>query len=75
MQSFSLTRLNRTASEVLDAAHRGPVALTQRGKAKFVIMPADHYERMFRPNAQRAINLNSASAEDLQMIQDALDAE
>jgi prevent-host-death family protein len=75
MQAFSLTKLNRTASEVLDAAHRGPIALTQRGKTKFVLMPADHYERMLRPNAQRAIDLKTASAEDLKMIADVIDAD
>lgn len=75
MRNFSLTTFNRASSEVLDAAHREPVGLTQRGKTKFVIMAADHYERMFKPSAQRAVDINNASQQELDELRADLDVE
>jgi antitoxin Phd len=60
MDSFPITKLNRAASEVLDVAHRRPVELTERGKRKYVLMAADHYDTMFkRTDTRRAFATNN----------------
>ena len=46
MKTFSLTDLNRSPGAVVEAAHRGPVELTGRGKRKFVILSAEDYDRI-----------------------------
>ena len=48
MESFTVTKLNKTPSAVLDAAHRRPIELTERGKRKYVLMAADHYDKLFK---------------------------
>jgi antitoxin Phd len=68
MNSFPVTKLNRTAGEVLDAAVRGPVELTHRGRRKYVLMPADHFDRLIASQSPRVLNINTMSNEDRDMI-------
>jgi prevent-host-death family protein len=46
MKQFRFSDLNRVSGEVLDAAMRGPVSLTKRGKEKLVILSAEDYHRL-----------------------------
>jgi prevent-host-death family protein len=75
MDQFSLTQLNKKPSEVLDKAHRHPVALTERGVSKFVLMAADHYERVVRADPRRAYYLPDAPEDVKAEILAALDAD
>jgi antitoxin Phd len=43
---FSLTDLSNRSGEVVEAAIRGPVAITRRGKRKFMLLTAEDYDRL-----------------------------
>ena len=75
MDSFIVTKLNKTPSAVLDAAYRHPVELTERGKRKCVVMAADHYDRFVKNDPRRAYYLPEAPEEIKTQILTALDAE
>ena len=46
MRNFSLTELSNRSGEVVEAAYTGPIAITRRGKRKFVLMTAEQYEKL-----------------------------
>ncbi len=46
MAQFSLTDLGNKSGEVVEAAFRGPVDITKRGKRKFVLLTAEDYDRL-----------------------------
>jgi antitoxin Phd len=46
--NFSLTDLSNRSGEVVEAAFRGPVDITRRGKRKFVLLTAEEYDRLVR---------------------------
>jgi antitoxin Phd len=68
MQKFPVTKLNRTAGEVLDAAHRGPVELTHRGRRKYVLMPADQYDRLVDRHAPIHIDIDAMTEAERAML-------
>jgi antitoxin Phd len=45
---FSLTDLSNRSGEVVEAAHRGPVEITRRGKRKFMLLTAEDYDRLVK---------------------------
>jgi prevent-host-death family protein len=45
---FSLTDLSNRSGEVVEAAFRGPVEITRRGKRKFMLLTAEDYDRLVR---------------------------
>jgi prevent-host-death family protein len=59
MKQFSFSDLNRASGEILDAAMRGPVSLTKRGREKLVIIPAEDYHRLV--GRQRAYRIEEAA--------------
>ena len=46
MGRFSLTDLSNRSGEIVEAAYRGPVEITRRGKRKFVLLNAEDYDRL-----------------------------
>lgn len=58
MLKFSLTDLNRNPGAIFEAAHRGPVELTGRGKRKFILLAAEDYDRIVS-QPRRAYNVGS----------------
>ena len=46
MPSFTLTELGNKSGEIVEAAFRGPVEITSRGKRKFVLLTADQFDRL-----------------------------
>lgn len=68
MRAYTLTELGNKSGEVVEAAFRGPVDITSRGKRKFVILTAEDYDRLARQtSARRAIHvddLTPAEADD-----------
>jgi prevent-host-death family protein len=64
MASYTLTELNNRSGEVVEAAHEGPVEITSRGKRKFVIMTAAHFDRLSGRSAQRSHHVDHMSEEE-----------
>ena len=53
MAHFSLTDLSNRSGEVVEAAFRGPVEITRRGKRKFMLLTAEDYDRLVRAADKR----------------------
>jgi antitoxin Phd len=46
MRKFSFAEFQRSPGALVEAAHRGPVELTGRGKRKFILLAAEDYDRI-----------------------------
>jgi antitoxin Phd len=58
---FSLTDLSNRSGEVVEAALRGPVEITRRGKRKFMLLTAEDYDRLVSaPDTRRAVHADDA---------------
>lgn len=73
MKTFSLTELGNKSGEVVEAAFRGPVEITSRGKRKFVLMTADDFDRLRERGAQRAYSADRLSSEERELFLSGLD--
>ena len=61
MAHFSLTDLSNRSGEVVEAAFRGPVEITKRGKRKFVLLTAEDYDRLVNAtDTRRAFHADDA---------------
>jgi prevent-host-death family protein len=61
MAHFSLTDLSNRSGEVVEAALRGPVEITRRGKRKFMLLTADDYDRLVSAaDTRRAYHVDDA---------------
>jgi prevent-host-death family protein len=70
MKEFQAADLSRRIGDVLDAASRGPIAITKHRKPRYVIMTVDEYAAMADLRPQRAYDTN-ALPEDLGAALDA----
>jgi antitoxin Phd len=71
---FSLTDLSNRSGEVVEAAFRGPVEITRRGKRKFVLLTADEYDRLVRAaDTRRAFHADDAPEDVAAMMLGALE--
>ena len=61
MKTYTLTELSNKSGEVVEAAHRGPVTLTSRGRRKFVLLSADHYDQLAGLPQRRAVHVDDLS--------------
>jgi len=58
---FSLTDLTNRSGEVVEAAFRGPVEITRRGKRKFILLTAQDYDRLLNAaDTRRAFHADDA---------------
>ncbi len=58
---FSLTDLSNRSGEVVEAAFRGPVEITRRGKRKFMLLTAEDYDRLVSAaDTRRAFHADDA---------------
>lgn len=73
MTSFSLTDLGNRSGEVVEAAFRGPVEITKRGKRKFVLLTVEQYDRLASRSTQRAYRVEDLSDADREEILAGLD--
>ena len=64
MNTYTLTELGNKSGEVAEAAFGGPVEITSRGRRKFVLLTADHYDRLKGRSAQRAVHVDELSDDD-----------
>ena len=46
LPTFTFTEFRRSSGKVMEAAQRGPVVLTRRGKPVLVMLPVSEYERL-----------------------------
>ncbi|PST18255.1 type II toxin-antitoxin system Phd/YefM family antitoxin [Rhizobium sp. JAB6] len=74
MASFSLTDLGNRSGEVVEAAFRGPVDITKRGKRKFVLLTAEQFDRLTASTAQRAQRVEDLVGAERDEILAGLDA-
>ena len=73
---FSLTDLSNKSGEVVEAAFRGPVEITRRGKRKFVLLTAEDYDRLVSAaDARRAFHADNVPDDVAAMMLAALTAE
>lgn len=73
MTQFSLTDLSNRSGEVVEAAFRGPVEITSRGRRKFVLLTAEDYDRLVgAADTRRAFHADDAPEEVAAMMLAAL---
>jgi antitoxin Phd len=71
---FSLTDLSNRSGEIIEAAFRGPVDITRRGKRKFVLLTAEEYDRLVSAaDTRRAFHVDDAPEEVAAMMLAALE--
>jgi antitoxin Phd len=64
MRCFSLADLSNRSGEVVEAAFRGLVEITQRGKRKFGLLTAEDYDRLVTAaDTRRAFHADDAPEE------------
>jgi len=74
MAHFSLTDLSNRSGEVVEAAFRGPVEITRRGKRKFVLLTAEEYDRLVSAaDSRRVFHADDAPEEVAAMMLAALE--
>jgi prevent-host-death family protein len=59
MKEFQAAQLSRRIGDVLEAAARGPVAITKHRKPRFVIMSVDAYAALADRRPQRAYDTDA----------------
>lgn len=64
MTTFTLTDLGNKSGEVVEAAFRGPVDITSRGRRKFVLLTAEDFDRLKGAGGQRAYRTDRLSAKE-----------
>lgn len=65
MAVFSSTDWNRRAGDIIEAARRAPVTITQRKRPAFVVMSYDAFERLSRGSDTRKFHSLETLPEDL----------
>jgi prevent-host-death family protein len=71
-----LTDPSNRSGEVVEAAFRGPVEITRRGKRKFVLLTAEDYDRLIGvADTRRAFHADDAPEEIAAMMVAALTRE
>lgn len=76
MGRFSLTDLSNRSGEVIEAAFRGPVEITRRGKREFVLLAAEDYDRLVSAaDTRRAFHADDAPRGMVAMMLAALEGD
>jgi prevent-host-death family protein len=75
MKQFSLSDLQRSQGEVVDAAIAAPVELTKHGKARLVVMSKEHYDRLTQQpeDPRRAFYWNELPDDIAESLSDAME--
>lgn len=72
--TFSTTDLARRSAEIIGAALRRPVTITERGKPSLVLLSIEEYERLVTWSDPRSVNpIDGMSEHLLAQFQDAVD--
>ena len=73
MKSYTLSDLARKTSAVLHDAARAPVAITERNKARFVLMAIEDFQSLVQ-RAERPYRLEDMPPEEVKLFKRGLDA-
>lgn len=71
MKEFGTSTLTRDIGDVLHAAAKGPVKITQRGKARFVLMSIEDFERREKLNPRRVFRTGEEPPEIRAILEEA----
>lgn len=63
MQTYPSSDITRRSREILKQAEHGPVSITHYREPAYVIMSAEHYERITAKNPRTVHSLKSVSPE------------
>jgi prevent-host-death family protein len=74
MSQFTLTDLGNRSGEVVEAAFRGPVDITKRGKRKFVLLTAEQFDRLVARSAQQTHRVEDLTGMERDELLAGLDA-
>lgn len=75
MKEYPSTAITRLSGEILDDAMRSPVAITRYRRPAFVIMSADHYQRLTKHNTRTVETIETVSPAMRDEMLAAIDAE
>jgi prevent-host-death family protein len=73
MKTFTLTDLGNKFGEVMEAAFRGPVGITNHGKRKFVLMTVDDFDRLRGCEMRQAYRADKLSGDERELFLAGLD--
>lgn len=73
MKHYTLTELGNKSGEIVEAAHKGPVDITSRGKRKYVLMSAEHYDWIIGRGTQKAYSTDSMTDDEREHFLEGLD--
>jgi antitoxin Phd len=74
MASYTLTELSRASGAIVEAAFKGPVDLTDRGKRKFVLVTAEMFDQL-DARSRRAVHVDDLSDAERDLYLRALSAD
>ncbi len=73
MRQFSSTELANKTGDVLAAAAQGPVTIARHGKARFVVLSTEQFERLQHGiDTRRAVHVSGMSDAEAGAMIDAL---
>lgn len=75
MKEYPSTAITRLSGEILDDAMRSPVAITRYRRPAFVIMSADHYDRLTKRNTRTVETIETVTPAMRDEMLAAIDAE
>lgn len=61
MRTFSTSDLSRKSGDIIASALQGPIAISQRGKTRLVVLSVEQYEALRQSQSDR--RLSGATAE------------
>lgn len=73
MKRYTLTDLGNKSGEIVEAAYKGPVDITSRGKRKFVLMSAELYDRLTGHDTQTVHHIDTMSEAEIDELLEGLD--
>ena len=69
MRNFSATELANKTGDVLAAAAQEPVNIRRHGKARYVLLSVEQFERLStRANQQRAVHVEDLDADEARQL-------
>ena len=75
MRSFPSTAITRKSGEILEQADRSPVSITRYNRRRYVVMSAEHYDRMTHQNPRSVHTLDNVDPDMRQEMLHAIDKE
>ena len=69
MRNFTSTELANKTGDVLAAAAQGPVNIQRHGKARYVLLTVEQFERLsMRADQRRAVHVEDLAANEAEQL-------